>query len=760
MDLDKVLDRGFDKVLDKGFDKVLNKRFDKVLDKGFDKGLLAAVAGLLGLLLSCPVTAQAPSTLDQALDRAYRLEKATGDIEGALSAYRALLDDEHAIAAGAVPRVLHGVARCAEKLGRISEARRAWLQITEAFPSDTRWVALAQEELRRVSVLTERVRLEGVILDEHGYPVHNAYVLIGTWVFEPPVLTDEAGRFTTERKVRRDSFGDMRYCLLYAEHPYRRVAAADVIPVDRERAVRVTIRLKPMTSLQGFVKRRPDPRVGSDQDGNRMPRERVFVSGADVTVQGVAGEYPKIRIPFDLIIPARQTDGNGQYVLSNLVSGLRYRIHAGKPGFSLEESAEVLARESITWVPDTILVERGSSRLSGRVTDASGMPVRADVSVFTMVPESRWIESTRTDADGFYELDRLPAAKLVVRARTTSGHAARTLTGVESDRDDVHFTLRNEPPLEPSVNVGEKAPEIRVHGVNTVPPRLAHFSGSTVLVYFWRRARLAEPPRELSELVAAHRSQGLKVICIHDHSGFTPELAELAHRRKLPYRLAIDRYAHVRDPEAYNSATMGQYGLAKGDTILLDASARVLAQGSLDQLAPLVAKFLPDRGESTQSEPTEDGRAEGLSSGDEAPPLRVRYWVRGEPINGGPVVLSDLRGQTVIIHFSSIYLASSATREQSSDRRSVEQVLSVFRSKGVTAVWILPSSDELKEAERFTRARPGEVPIGIDQSSETYKAYGISDLSESCVVGPDGKVLAQGIRDNELFRVTKELLGL
>ena len=80
-------------------------------------------------------------------------------------------------------------------------------------------------------------------------------------------------------------------------------------------------------------------------------------------------------------------------------------------------------------------------------------------------------------------------------------------------------------------------------------------------------------------------------------------------------------------------------------------------------------------------------------------------------------------------------------------------------AKGVTVVWVLPSSDELAEAERYVRANPGEVPIGIDRSDGTYKAYGVDDLSENCIIGPDGKVLAQGIRDNELFRVTKEILG-
>jgi hypothetical protein len=149
---------------------------------------------------------------------------------------------------------------------------------------------------------------------------------------------------------------------------------------------------------------------GGTLGGTVLSPTRQPVAGADVTLQA-SGEGGGGRGPFGGASQGAVTDSSGRFRFSHVSAG-RYTASAQLPGQSSEPQEAVLtAGESRE---DLVLVLAGGATLRGVV---SGLPQGqlGGVSIFANGPQ-QYRGSTRTGADGRFELSGLPAGTTSVTA--------------------------------------------------------------------------------------------------------------------------------------------------------------------------------------------------------------------------------------------------------------------------------------------------------------------------------------------------------
>ena len=249
--------------------------------------------------------------------RAREVELGKGSLADAVDLYREILPGALATEPDLAAQVLFRVGVCEQKRGRMAEARQAWRQLIETFPSGHPLVAKAREASRELERAVGRVAMRGRSVDAMGQPLSGVFVMVGDWGNAPPLITGAEGTFQANRQMAGRLAGGERYGLVYAEHPVQPLAVAAVwrdsisSPPD--------LCLRPLVSLAGYV---VDPRGRP-------------VAGATLRVTGFAEGVSEAPIPLGRFSPAVQSDSNGQFRLSGLVEGLRYTITAEKDGYRM-----------------------------------------------------------------------------------------------------------------------------------------------------------------------------------------------------------------------------------------------------------------------------------------------------------------------------------------------------------------------------------------------------------------------------------------
>jgi len=234
-----------------------------------------------------------------------------------------------------------------------------------------------------VILLTPEGSISGTVVDPKGQPVADATVVARSLEMTAEKLTGPDGMFTI------DHLAAARFNVT-AHTPSGFGAASGDVAVSLGKQSTVKIQLVAAARLSGAVmlgdKPCPAPRVDV-----RDPRTQLERSMID---DGNAG-----RVHIDGLLP-------GEYV-----------VHPKCPGGY--ESPAPYARVVVTEKDQDGLVWRVNpgAILHGRVTNETGAPV-ADVEVEA---KGEWIENTRTDDDGKYELAGLHAGDYKVTATALDG---------------------------------------------------------------------------------------------------------------------------------------------------------------------------------------------------------------------------------------------------------------------------------------------------------------------------------------------------
>jgi hypothetical protein len=280
---------------------------------------------LAWVLLALQASAESPP-LFQRYALAREIELGKGSIGDAVNLYREILPEAVATDPALAAQVLFRIGSCEQERGRVAEARQAWRQLIETYPSGHPLVARAREATKELERAVGRVAMRGRAVDALGQPLSGVFVMVGDWGNAPPLITGTNGTFQADRQMAGRLVSGERYGLVYAEHPVQPLALAAVWresispPSD--------LCLRPVVSLAGYV---VDPRGRP-------------VAGATLRVTGFADGVGEVPIPIGRFSPAVQSDTNGQFRLSGLVEGLRYSVTAEKDGYRMgRPSVERLA---------------------------------------------------------------------------------------------------------------------------------------------------------------------------------------------------------------------------------------------------------------------------------------------------------------------------------------------------------------------------------------------------------------------------------
>lgn len=704
-------------------------------------------AGVLAAALAAAICSVSGHAGADPFAAAYDRERrgAASDLETAVSNYTAIADDRAASTADRA-RARYRVGVCLRSLGRPDEARAAWRRVADEHPAESDLAELARVAMRRAVSGADRILISGSVLDPETNAVPNAFVVAGEWVFEPPAVAGADGAFVAQRKVAGRLPDGQRYVLVYAEHPRRPLAGMALGLVDSRESVRTNVTVRPTAEVDGRV-----------ADLNGMPVDAATISVTAV-LRTPGGS---IFVPFDHLAAPARSGPDGMYRVSGLVHGLAYTLRAEKAGYRAAAVRDYVPGETPRPASDLVLEPTGRSYVSGRVTGDDGQPVAGRVVAFAMPPDGRELGWGRIGPDGSYRISFLPETQLVVRAQSDQGYAPRMILGIPAGRSDVHFVLSHGRAIEREAEEGSPAPEIHGVAVNAPPFSMAHLRGQVVLAYFWDRSRLTAPLRELQAIHAMYRPAGLQVVCVHDPSGYLPEVVSLAVGERVGFPVLIDDYAPSAE-DAASSLTQARYGARSGDVALIDR------QGRLDQIVPFSVESFRTRirprlvrllGERYVAV---GGEGSGLDArdrvGQAAPEFAVSWWVRGESLNGGPVTLESLRGRTVVVRFASAYIEDSIRGEYPDEPGPVEQMARLFGPAGVAFVWILPASDDA-EAQRLALRCARGIPIAVDADGATHRAYGIGGYAANVVVDESGVVRGATASISELFRMLKSHLA-
>lgn len=262
-------------------------------------------------------------------------------------------------------------------------------------PSDTSAV-----ELR---LARAQARLGGDVVDDRGNPVAGARLEISAAGMPPRIVTsDKSGRFAADKLAP----GPYRVAVTHADF-----AAATVEDLAAGDAARV--HLLPGGGIDGDV---------------RDARSGAAPMGAQLTL--TAGEKPRS-------IPVV----NGHFSLTSLPPG-RATLTASAPGYvTATRALDIPAGErlhDVTLRDLRVELERGGV-VSGRVRDDRGDPA-AGVKVVVTVGESAPLDA-RSDRDGRFRIDGVPAGHARIAATRDDGSAADEADVRPGDESRVDLTL-------------------------------------------------------------------------------------------------------------------------------------------------------------------------------------------------------------------------------------------------------------------------------------------------------------------------------
>ena len=275
-------------------------------------------------------------------------------------------------------------------------------------------------------------RLAGLVLDPAGAPIEGALVSHGM----DTTRTDERGRFAF-RLDDPESLNKMASQFMKVPDDLLRAVQPGYLPVElRVRARDAAGRIAWPSPLVLRLESRTLSIEGRVQDEHGAPRAGLRVWIADPTLFGAlvepgAGHEPQF-VQVEALLGGRgpgwswsESDEDGRFVLDGL--GERdYAVAAMDPA-TLQR---VVASDVAAGRRDVVLVLASGAlypRLSGRVVDSHGDPV-AGASVFPMCDalETRFegevistqhqsVRGTHTDADGRFELQRVPRDLVYLR---------------------------------------------------------------------------------------------------------------------------------------------------------------------------------------------------------------------------------------------------------------------------------------------------------------------------------------------------------
>lgn len=358
---------------------------------------------------------------------AYERELA-GALEEAAAGYRELLETAGGPGAGLGNRLLYRLGVCEWRLGHAAEARATWRRLADASPADDRFVAQARETLKALEREADRVTLAGRVLAGQG--AAPAFLHVGEWGREPVLAADAAGQFQAVRRAAGRRPDGARYGLVYAEHVTQPAVAAEVCLAPAGVATcAVELVLQPAVEVAGRV-----------LDSRRRP-----VAGAALRVMGfkeVAGDL--VPMPFDRILPPVLSQSNGQYRITGLVPGLRYRLTAVLAGYRLTQAAEVVVPATpagALTAGDVVLDPLGEVMLRGRVVDESGKGVATTVAAWSLPPVERELARVTTDDSGRFFFRELQETLVTLRVEDEA-YEPRQVAGVKPMGQDLDIVVK------------------------------------------------------------------------------------------------------------------------------------------------------------------------------------------------------------------------------------------------------------------------------------------------------------------------------
>lgn len=699
----------------------------------------------MGLWLAYALFAAAQSN-EQIFLQAYDLELDAGDPRRAAALYEQISRDDDGISRELAQRARFRLAICRRKIGELESARQL---LTRLLAEEGLERGLAEQARRELVTLLndlEQVRITGVVSDAAGNPVPGALVFAGDWTYEPVVIAGSNGEFAVERRASgEDAFG-YRYVMLYAEHPEREEAVVTVATVAAGKYPKIDLKLAQTAALSGRV---------TDNRGNPLADANVTVKAfwADADPGRVAPYVPLERL---MRWPA--TDHQGRFVIASIPRGVRLVVGAERPGYVLrspetwEPGRGPAADKRFADLSPLIMDVVDAAGLAGTVTGENGSPVQARVRIMTMPPEMREVAVERTGDDGHFMFAGVPEGRYMVRVEALAGrYAWRGLAGIGAGTPArLDFVLSAGPVVEGGVSVDSKAPPVSAVSVNSTPLSLSAAADEAVLIGFWNRWKSAEPPACLADFQRRYGGRGLRVWCIHDHSGLPGDLLHSAARNLAEYVLAIDQYAPSVS-ESANSLTMARYGARGGDGVLIDKLGFVAYAGPLSgadaavALDELVRRALGvGAGERDESG--------GAATGGKADFSSVQ-WIGGE----ARPVMPGREGSIIVIHFSSSYFDSHVRRQFAGEAPQIDMIARRFGPQGVEVAWLLPDGDDLTAGDPALRS-VADLAVGIDRGRKVYHAFRVRAEGVNTVIGRDGRIVAHDVPDSRLWRLLTDLV--
>jgi peroxiredoxin len=137
--------------------------------------------------------------------------------------------------------------------------------------------------------------------------------------------------------------------------------------------------------------------------------------------------------------------------------------------------------------------------------------------------------------------------------------------------------------------------------------------------------------------------------------------------------------------------------------------------------------------------------------GDPAPPLAAKT------LDGKSLKLEDYRGKYVLLDFWATWCTPCIA-----DMPDLKEVHEAFGRDG-RLVMIGLSLDEETDAPKKFVAERGipwvQVSLGLGSETTVAKDYGVQAIPATFLIGPDGKVIAKGMRGKQIKEVVAKALG-
>jgi protocatechuate 3,4-dioxygenase beta subunit len=263
-------------------------------------------------------------------------------------------------------------------------------------------------------------RIAGRVLDDDDRPVEDALVTFTARSRPPnqspwrgdewPLYTSTDGSF-----VQPGLPAGGRYDLRVRKPGYPPVSAGPYLVETGRDVSDVTVRLRPGATLRLRL---------VDADGNPV-EDRLTVLSRDASRREASAVSAGTPIPEEQIV----AQPDGWYRIENLEAGTREFVFRPDHWADVERS-EVELRPGRTTDLGPLLVQAGS-RIAGRVTDPSGLPI-PEARIEALYQSSRgWVQrSAPSDQDGRYELNGLGDEPLLMVQASAAGYG-------DADRSDV-----------------------------------------------------------------------------------------------------------------------------------------------------------------------------------------------------------------------------------------------------------------------------------------------------------------------------------